>query len=247
MTCAHCQAETADGIHLCDLHEGDLWNLLGTIPDTLTEADNTIARQDTRRGTGRGQAGTAPVNLEALQRVTELQELLTSWSRLVHETTSEPGDTGADYLRRHLRVIIRHDWAGDMLTELDHAHRRVVACIDIPPEHRTYGPCHNTGCPGTIRGAHQARIAKCSECRSRYDAATLMQTAIANAWDEKAPLARICAALDAAGFPTPQPTAHRWEKRGDLSTPWADHTGRPLYTMAQVWEARGRLRARGRE
>ena len=49
MTCTHCTAPTADGIYLCDTAEGDLFALLGQIPDTLADAQDTIARLE-RKG-----------------------------------------------------------------------------------------------------------------------------------------------------------------------------------------------------
>ena len=50
MTCTvpRCDTPTADGIYVCDPHEGSLFTLLGQIPDTLTDAQDTIARLDTR-------------------------------------------------------------------------------------------------------------------------------------------------------------------------------------------------------
>ena len=51
MTCTHCQAETADGMYLCEEGEAALWDILGRIPDTLAEAETTIARLDSKRGT----------------------------------------------------------------------------------------------------------------------------------------------------------------------------------------------------
>lgn len=238
MTCTHCQAETADGMYLCDKCEGELFALLGRIPDTLAEAETTIARLDSKRGTSRGQTRTAPVNLEAMQRATELTDLLTSWSRMVYEVTGDPGDAGADYLRRQLRAIVGHDWAGDMLTELDRAHRRLTSCIDCPPEVRTYGTCNEDECTGTIRGFKGSRVARCSECRGVYDARELAAWAVSEAWHQRAPLLTVVRALAEAGFPVKIKTAERWVERGRLETPWVNERGVRLYTMAQVDEAR---------
>lgn len=238
MTCTHCGGTTADGIYLDDPCEAALWNILGVIPDTLADAQDTVARLDSKRGTGRGRPSTAPANLEAMQRVTELGELLVSWSRLVYEVTAEPGDAGADYLRRQLRAIVGHDWAGDMLAELDKAHRRVVACVDVPPEVRTYGTCNADGCAGTIRGFKGSRAARCSECRGVYDARELAAWAVSEAWHQRAPLPTVVRALTEAGFPVKIKTAEKWVERGKLETPWVNERGVRLYTMAQVDEVR---------
>ena len=188
MTCTvpRCDTPTADGIHLCDPHEGSLFKLLGQIPDTLTDAQDTIARLDTRQNTGRSSStpGT-PINLEASERATALHGLLNSWSQMLHEATSEPGDAGAHYLRANLRHITHHDWAGDMLDELQRAHERVLRCLDSPPDHLDLGQCGVEGCPGRIVGTLVPnpkwepgsrapervpdRRAQCRKCRTQYD------------------------------------------------------------------------------
>lgn len=176
MTCAHCGGTTADGIYLDDPCEKNLWDLLGQIPDTLADAEDTVARLDARRDIGRsGATPGAPINLEASQRVGELTELLVSWSRLLYDATGEAGDAGADYLRAHLREIVRHDWAGDMLSELGRAHERVRQAVDVPPERVDLGPCLEGECPGRVVGKRAPASkgisgdARCKECGSIYD------------------------------------------------------------------------------
>ena len=201
MTCTvpHCDTPTADGIYLCDPHEGSLFKLLGQIPDTLADAQDTIARLDTRQNSGRASTtpGT-PINLEASERVTELNGLLVSWSQMLHEATGEPGDAGADYLRAHLREIVRRDWAGEMLAELDRAHRRVVACVDVPPDSVVIGKCEGMDddgelCAGTIvadmilvdpdepEGKKEPANARCKKCRGRFDADAIMSANVERA------------------------------------------------------------------
>ena len=241
MTCTvpRCDTPTADGIHLCDPHEGSLFTLLGQIPDTLTDARDTIARLDTRQNTGRASTtpGT-PINLEASERVTELNGLLVSWSQMLHEATGEPGDAGAHYLRANLREITRHDWAGDMLDELQRAHRRVIQAIDTAPDWRTYGPCHIEGCTGLIRGKVGDVLARCRTCHEPYDATELMRTAIVNSWDKPAPLKRVIKAMELAGFPVARTTMRDWVTAGKITPVGVDERGRALFTMTQAWEIR---------
>ena len=241
MTCtAHrCDTPTADGIYVCDMHEGDLFTLLGQIPDTLADAQDTIARLDTRQNTGRASTtpGT-PINLEASERVTELNGLLTSWSQMLHEATGEPGDAGAHYLRANLREIVRHDWAGDMLDELQRAHRRVIQAIDTAPDWRTYGPCHIEGCTGLIRGKVGDVLARCRTCHEPYDATELMRTAIINSWDKPAPLVATVRAMGLVGMEVKIKTAEKWAERGRLTPVAEDQRGVKLYTMTQLWELR---------
>ena len=239
MTCTHCTAPTADGIYLDDPCEGTLFALLGQIPDTLADAQDTIARLDTRQNSGRASTtpGT-PINLEASERVTELNGLLVSWSQVLHEATGEPGDAGADYLRANLREIVRHDWAGDMLDELSRAHRRVVQAIDTAPDWRTYGPCHIDGCPGLIRGQVGDVLARCRTCHEPYDATELMRTAIINSWDKPAPLVATVRAMGLVGMEVKIKTAEKWAERGRLTPVAEDQRGVKLYTMTQLWELR---------
>lgn len=232
MTCTHCGGTTADGIYLDDPCEGALFALLGQIPDTLADAQDTIARLDTRQNTGRSSTtpGT-PINLEASERATALHGLLVSWSQMLHEATGEPGDAGANYLRANLRHITRHDWAGDMLDELQRAHRRVIQAIDTAPDYRTYGPCHIEGCPGLIRGKMGDVLARCRTCHEPYDATELRDNALANAWEESAPLASVIRALNATGIKIKYDRAKKWVERGKLAPD--DHGN---FTMAQVIE-----------
>ena len=241
MTCTvpRCDTPTADGIYVCDMHEGDLFTLLGQIPDTLADAQDTIARLDTRQNSGRASTTPgAPINLEASERVTELNGLLVSWSQMLHEATGEPGDAGANYLRANLREIVRHDWAGDMLDELQRAHRRVVQAIDTAPDWRTYGPCHIEGCTGLIRGKVGDVLARCRTCHEPYDATELMRTAIINSWDKPAPLVATVRAMGLVGMEVKIKTAEKWAERGRLTPVAEDQRGVKLYTMTQLWELR---------
>ena len=239
MTCTHCTAPTADGIYLCDTAEGDLFALLGQIPDTLADAQDTIARLDTRQNTGRStSAPGTPINLEASERATALHGLLASWSRMLYDETGEAGDAGAHYLRVNLRHIIRHDWAGDMLDELQRAHRRLVQAIDTAPDWRTYGPCHIDGCPGLIRGQVGDVLARCRVCHEPYDATELMHTAVSNAWDERAPLATVIRALRSAGVGLNYRTVQSWANRGKIAPDEHGH-----YTMSGILEVAQRQEA----
>lgn len=232
MTCTHCDGTTADGIYLDDPCEGTLFALLGQIPDTLADAQDTIARLDTRQNSGRASTTPgAPINLEASERATALHGLLNSWSQMLHEATGEPGDAGAHYLRANLREITHHDWAGDMLDELQRAHRRVIQAIDTAPDWRTYGPCHIEGCTGLIRGKVGDVLARCRTCHEPYDATELRDNALANAWEESAPLASVIRALNATGIKIKYDRAKKWVERGKLAPD--DHGN---FTMAQVIE-----------
>ena len=252
MTCTahHCDTPTPDGLHLCDTHEGELFALLGQIPDTLADAQDTIARLGTRRDMGRSTStpGT-PINLEASERATTLHGLLVSWSRMLHEATGEPGDAGADYLRANLREIVRHDWAGDMLAELDRAHRRVVACVDVPPDSVVIGKCEGMDddgelCAGTIvadmilvdpdepEGKKEPANARCKKCRGRFDADAIMNANVERAeghWtslNEAIKLARLV-----PGMPS-RATLYRMAERGEFEMHAAE--ANQLYSAADI-------------
>lgn len=249
-TCTHCTAPTADGIYLCDTAEGDLFALLGQIPDTLADAQDTIARLDTRQNTGRATTtpGT-PINLEASERATVLHGLLTSWSRMLYDETGEPGDAGAHYLRTNLRHIIRHDWAGDMLDELQRAHRRLVAAVDVPPDSVVIGKCEGMDdggelCAGTIvadmilvdpdepEGKKEPANARCKKCRGRFDADAIMSANVERAeghWtslNEAIKLARLV-----PGMPS-RATLYRMAERDEFEVRGTE--ANQLYSAADI-------------
>ena len=137
MTCTHCGGTTADGIYLDDPCEQALWDLLGQIPDTLTDAQDTIARLE-RKGQNTGSTTRGHndgLSIDALDHVIALKKLLESWAQMLLEETQEAvSEDPARYLRANLREIVRHDWAGDMLTELTEAHRTVQNLVDTRRE-----------------------------------------------------------------------------------------------------------------
>ena len=249
MTCTHCGGTTADGIYLDDPCEQALWDLLGQIPDTLTDAQDTIARLDTRQNTGRASAtpGT-PINLEASERVTELNGLLVSWSQMLHEATGEPGDAGAHYLRANLREIVRHDWAGDMLSELQAAHGHVLRCLDTPPDHLDLGQCGVEGCPGRIVGALipnpkwepgsraperiPGRRARCRTCRAQYDGKEVYAFQVARTHGQLRTVRETVRLINGIPGAPSRSTLQRWISSGRVQV--HEHDGAELIEPAQV-------------
>lgn len=228
MTCTAtgCATPTADGITLCETHQTSLWALLGQIPDTLTDAEDTVARLDARRNTGRGTTATTPVNLEASQRVDELDGLLASWSRMVYEETGQAGDAGADYLRHAWTHIIGQDWAGDMLDELDRAHRRVVACVDVPPSWSYLGKCGVQDCTGLIRGSWTldtsrtppvrvvAERAICTTCHTPYSGKEVYAWQVARMAEKRLGMRKIAEILAPINGAPSRRTLGRWVQQG---------------------------------
>ena len=251
MTCTvpHCDTPTADGIHVCDPHEGSLFALLGQIPDTLADAQDTIARLDTRQNSGRASTtpGT-PINLEASERVTALHGLLVSWSQMLHEATGEPGDTGANYLRANLREIVRHDWAGDMLSELQAAHGHVLRCLDTPPDHLDLGQCGVEGCPGRIVGALipnpkwepgsraperiPGRRARCRTCRAQYDGKEVYAFQVARTHGQLRTVRETVRLINGIPGAPSRSTLQRWISSGRVQV--HEHDGAELIEPAQV-------------
>ena len=137
MTCTHCGGTTADGIYLDDPCEQALWDLLGQIPDTLADAQDTIARLE-RKGQNTGSTTRGHndgLSIDALDHVIALKKLLESWAQMLREETQEAAsEDPAHYLRANLRHITQHDWAGDMLAELTEAHRTVQNLVDTRRE-----------------------------------------------------------------------------------------------------------------
>lgn len=230
-TADHCETPTADGIHLCEIHEKELWDLLGRIPETLADARDTVARLDARRDVGRsGSTPGTPVNLEASERVTALHELLVSWSRMLHEQTGAEGNAGAEYLRAHLRAIVGSDWAGDCLDELSRAHRRVVACVDVPPDKLDLGECGVEGCSGRIVGSlvpnpkwepggrAPERVpnsrAQCRACHVPYDGKEVYAFQVARTHGELRTVRETVRLIEGIPGAPSRSTLQRWITRG---------------------------------
>ena len=245
-TATACATPTADGIHLCDPHEGEAFALLGQIPDTLADAADTVARLDghtnATRHTATATTTSAPVNLEASARVDALQHTIADYCGRLHAAIPAAGVASADYLRRRLPDLIRQPWAGEALDQIATAHRRLVAAVDRPPEIRTFGPCQEDACPGKIRATAGHPIARCRVCGAQYETGELMGNAVSNAWHHAAPLAAVVRALRAVGVDVHERTVRTWAERGHLGTPAATRDGRPLYTMGQVAAAATRHR-----
>ena len=246
MTCTAtaCATPTADGIHLCDPHEGEAFALLGQIPDTLADAADTVARLDGRTNTTRGTTTTtsAPVNLEAVARVDALQHTIADYCGRLHAAIPAAGVASADYLRRRLPDLIRQPWVGEALDQIATAHRRLVAAVDRPPEIRTFGPCQEDGCPGKIRASAGHPIARCRVCGAQYETGELMGNAVSNAWHHAAPLAAVVRALRAVGVDVHERTVRTWAERGHLGAPVTAPATPEIYTMGQVVAAATRHR-----
>ena len=241
MNCTHCQAQTPEGITLCHNCTTQLEQILNTLPDLLLEAETTMARMDrigqSHGGNTRTREG---INLEALDRVREVQALLTSWAQMIFDTCDAQGTrirnglSSVEILKEHMPIIRTHDWAADCLNELNKAHHRLCACIDTPPNNRTYGTCLEPECNGTIRGHVGHKTARCKECGFTYPAAQLLAMRLADAHEHPAPLATIIRALDAADTPIKLKTAKTWVERGKLKPVAHDERGVNLYTLEQL-------------
>ena len=254
MTCTvpRCDTPTADGIYVCDPHEGSLFALLGQIPDTLTDAQDTIARLERKGQTTGGSASghSDGLSIEALDHVITLKKLLESWAQMLREETQEAvSEDPAHYLRANLRQIAQHDWAGDMLAELDRAHRRVVACVDVPPDSVVIGKCEGMDddgelCAGTIvadmilvdpdepEGKKEPANARCKKCRGRFDADAIMSANVERAeghWtslNEAIKLARLV-----PGMPS-RATLYRMAERDEFEVRGTE--ANQLYSAADI-------------
>ena len=252
MTCTHCGGTTADGIYLDDPCEQALWDILGQIPDTLADAQDTIARLERKGQTTGGSASghSDGLSIDALDHVIALKKLLESWAQMLREETQEAvSEDPSRYLRANLRQITQHDWAGDMLAELDRAHRRLVAAVDVPPDSVVIGKCEGVDeggelCAGTIvadmilvdpdepEGKKEPANARCKKCRGRFDADAIMSANVERAeghWtslNEAIKLARLV-----PGMPS-RATLYRMAERDEFET--RDAEANQLYSAADI-------------
>lgn len=222
MTCTRCTAPTAEGIHLCAIDANTLRDVLSQIPDALDMARDTIARLDkVTADSGRGSSEPkSPINLEASKRAALLHEQTVSWARLLLEvddpTMREVSPVA--YLRMSVHVIIRQDWAGDMLDELKDSLRDVMQAVDVPPERVELGPCGDPDCLGIIVGQMGQRNgkkmvdgpAKCRECGARYDGRDVYANLAAKAWHHWCTLAEAVMLVKSIPGAPSRATIYRW-------------------------------------
>lgn len=177
MTCTKCGGTTADGIYLDERCQDTLWSLLSQIPDTLTDAEDTVARLDRKAATraSNSSAASSGLNVEVMSDVLDLQGLIGSWAQMLLEDVQEgAGEQPLHYLRARMDAIITRDWAGEMLDELTAAHRKVSSAVDVRRETiilRTCGTLLEDGthCEGQVKlGYREEEWARCRVCGSWF-------------------------------------------------------------------------------
>ncbi|VXB23509.1 hypothetical protein [Citricoccus sp. K5] len=248
LECTRCTAPTAEGIHLCATCAAQLTATLDQIPDALATARDTVARLDAT-GTSSGGGGNPakpPVNLTAMEAVTELQELCVSWARMTLEHDDNDSLRNVEsvpYLKMSLHIIRGNDWAGDLLDELDGSLRKVIRAVDVPPEVMNMGRCWTTRedqsqCPGLVRRVGSNSIARCHECGETYEAAALLEHLKDKGRAALAPLSVIVKALhQSKTIRITQKSAERWVAEGHLVSEQMNDKGVRLFTATQVIQA----------
>ena len=249
--CQHCHRarNLPPGITLCTHCWERLEAALIDIPDLTQQLLTTLARQD--RVTKPGQSGggglkaasTPPSNGAVRDPAEILTHTLRAWADTLD---AEHGPTGAvGYSRRihaHLDHIRSRPDAGDITDEILHAYRGAQRIVDLPPDRIIMGECGTTDdetgeqCPGTMRGYHGKPEVRCDTCGHTENAEDRKAIAMANAWEEKAPLSVVVKAMNTWGLRVNHNTAKQWVKRELLRTPWQAPDGTALYTIAQVVE-----------
>lgn len=258
MSCTHCQGQTATGITLCQRCALRLEDVLRQIPEALEVAQDTIARQD--RAGGSGPTGSTPsqsaepLNMGTMEKRRELWEAVVSNARelLEHDDSDElRGVEPVVYLQMSTDLIRRQDFAGEMLSELEAAVRKLWSAVDRRPDVIALGQCgvvhESVPCPGLLRARRGDIEARCRVCGATNNVEQLRQERAADAWEHFAPLADVVAALRQSGFTINPKSAQRWARLGELSAVRYREDSVALYSPGQVIDAHQRMKTkRGR-
>lgn len=248
MTCQHCQAQTPTGVTLCKRCVARLEDVLSQIEDALEMAEDTIAKQSSSGAVGAAMAGVAeseaPINLTASERRTKLWETIVSYARLVLEHDDSDDLAGVEpvvYLSMSTDLIARQDFAGKLLDDLEHHHRRVMQTIDTAGT-VLLGQCgiehQGHPCPGQLRSRKGDHHVRCKTCGSTHD----VEAKASEAWDQYAPLSAVVALLQAYGHDINHRSAKRWAQQGELIGKYQG--GVAVYSSAQVLDTQQRMKAR---
>lgn len=148
----------------------------------LQDLDTTIARQDAvipPNSRGRSAETALPFKWHASEALWVLQNVTTTWARLVLEHTGfrPPADTSAfgaaGFLRAHVRSFATHPDAGEAVGELETAVRDALRAVDHPVDHRMYlGKCGDVaghhGCQGRVYALPQQEEGTCDRCHATH-------------------------------------------------------------------------------
>lgn len=254
MTCTHCQGQTATGIHLCKLCIRRLEEVLTQIEDALEAADDTIAKQD-RMGPGGVSGGSAeapaPINLDAMEKRSELWGEVVSYSRMVLEEDDSDDLHNVPpltYLRLSMDLIATQEFAGELLDTLEGAAQKLWRAVDCRPDVIALGQCgavhEGVPCPGVLR-AHKGDVhTRCRICGRTEDVEELRKERAANAWEHFAPLAEVVRVVRKSGYLVNPKSAQRWAAKGELSVLRYREDGVKLYSPGQVVDAHQRMKSR---
>mgnify|MGYP003611427878 CR=1 FL=1 len=213
MSCTYCPADTPPGLYLCARDVERLASLLDRAPALLATARETVEKQGGQTGAGGGNASvaSAPINLDALERVDEFERALCSQSALVSEVD-------ASLRAKH---AARSSWVGPKLAELLDLEERLIAIIDRPIDWLRLTACqwpttNGQLCPGHYRYQAGQVLAECGRCHSTMDVAEHKRWRMRQAQHHPAPLRQVVEALAGVGFPVTLDAAKTLVKRGKL-------------------------------
>lgn len=245
MNCTHCHAPTADGITLCQRDLSALRDILEQIPGALEDGEITAAKEDVMGGGGgspsAADGSAAPINLDAAEKLRELQETVHTWARMVLEDDQTPGLQNVEpvtYLKISVEDIIKRDDAGEMLDELTRATRRLQRAVDRPPEKISLGRCgsvyEGVACDDQIITRKGDIEARCRTCGATYNVAEVQASHVSEAWHQFETLTVVVRSLRLTGFRITERSAQRWVKDGELIPTRHRDDGTPIYTLAEV-------------
>ncbi|MCQ1951605.1 hypothetical protein NNX28_16935 [Arthrobacter sp. zg-Y859] len=253
---ATCEAATPDGIHLCPKHARQLTDCLREVPGTWADILTSARKLDVGAGSVGGGGGKAssqePANLDALDKARTLEVILRGWAEHLGQAAGEPPAVAAWlYVRRD--IILRQEWAGDLLQELrdalndcnratDRAGQRVFAGM-CPTEHED-----GTTCEQPLYALTGRPYARCRECGQEWDVSDWRERALAAAEYQHGTAAEISRMLSdpVTREALPQATIRQWARRGKLEAAYCQVADRRnVYRVSDVRDLWAATKAAG--
>lgn len=266
-TCVVCGAPTPDG-YACAKEAAQAAQKLAAIVDLAPEARRVAyGLQGRSQGGASGKPGSrSPGNDDALDALTEIQNCLTGWARVVAEERGRPyterqGDPiviAAEYLMGHGDWWRHQAFVDEAYADFEKCARRIRGVVDGPSPKRYLGPCgaptvlldpmddefedEGPPCEGDVYGTVGGKTGTCRTCGAQVDQDER------RAWlDDQVRDKAFRAAHIADAYGINVKTIRSWADRGPLLAHGHDREGRPLYLVGDVLDLAAQAAARRAE
>lgn len=250
-----CDYPAFESQFICKVCFQQLRNDLGDLPTLLNEINTTMAKLDKLGVPGGRKSAETPLPFKpgAGDAYWEVSNTVTTWTRILIEhyhldmplsirqaselvtATNSTAHAAAWWLRKNLRSLSMHPWAGRAVDEFAAAVALAYQAIDRPPELLCAGQCGNDGCEEYLYVHPDAKVVTCRACESRHNVVQRHAWMVEYASDlSLSPGMCLSWVKLLMGWTIPPGTWRSWLSRGQLQPNDHDHVGRPTFRFGDV-------------